>query len=318
VEFRAGRMNFDDTTKRVIADKRKGLIQLVQATDGLMHFYWKDRKSGQNESDLIIFPDEAIFKRVKQASGRVYLLEFKTSSRKLFFWMQDQSDAKDEENSNKLNQCMNNPPMPGESQSAGVPSGPDQNALLQMLSGGRQGGSSRGGATGGSQAASQPVLGVNDLQSILSGMGVPPSSLSGMLGRQSGQTAPTQRTAPGAAPAAAPATGAQAPRQRLSQLINPEAILPLLNNPAVQEQLIPFLPTERRTPEELRQVLHSPQFQQSLDAFGDALESGQLTELLRQFGLQVNGPTSIQQFLQAIQNSAPQGGDKKDDKMDTK
>ena len=39
--------------------------------------------------DLIIFPDDIEFKHVPQCTtGRVYLLKFKSSSRKFFFWMQ--------------------------------------------------------------------------------------------------------------------------------------------------------------------------------------------------------------------------------------
>lgn len=39
--------------------------------------------------DLIIFPDDVEFKHVPQCTtGRVYVLKFKSSQRKLFFWMQ--------------------------------------------------------------------------------------------------------------------------------------------------------------------------------------------------------------------------------------
>ena len=39
--------------------------------------------------DLIIFPDDIEFKHVTQCTtGRVFVLKFKTSSRKFFFWMQ--------------------------------------------------------------------------------------------------------------------------------------------------------------------------------------------------------------------------------------
>lgn len=39
--------------------------------------------------DLIIFPDDCEFKHVPACTtGRVYLLKFKTSNRKFFFWVQ--------------------------------------------------------------------------------------------------------------------------------------------------------------------------------------------------------------------------------------
>lgn len=88
-------------------DKRKGLLYLYQSEDSLMHFCWKDRHTGKLfktllksmltffyetgvvEDDLIIFPDDCEYVRVSQCTtGRVYLLKFKSSNRKLFFWMQ--------------------------------------------------------------------------------------------------------------------------------------------------------------------------------------------------------------------------------------
>ena len=44
VEFRAGKMSIAD--KRVTPDARKGTVYVYQSEDGLMHFCWKDRKSG--------------------------------------------------------------------------------------------------------------------------------------------------------------------------------------------------------------------------------------------------------------------------------
>ena len=63
--------------------------------------------------DLTIFPGEATWKRVKQCTtGRVYILEFK-EDRRLFFWLQEPSDEKDDENAAKINQYINNPPAAG-------------------------------------------------------------------------------------------------------------------------------------------------------------------------------------------------------------
>jgi len=326
VEFRAGRMDYTESTKKVTPDKRKGLVQLTQSGDSLMHFIWKDRTTGQVDPDLIIFPEEAVFKHVKQCTtGRVYVLEFKSTARKLFFWMQEPSDSKDEEFVSKINQYINNPPVPGAetstpSTSGGSgASGMDQDALFQMFSqrAAQQQRTTSGGSSG---SGSAPVVGMGDLQSILTQIGMPSSAISGMLGRQGQQPAPSQR---GSSQPAQPAQTTQGRAPRLSTILNAETVRPLLNNPTIRDQLLPFLPQERRTPEELRDIFSSPQFQQSLDAFGEALESGQLGELLRQFGLQTTGPTSIQQFLQAVQNqSGQQGGseqEKKDeDNMDTK
>ncbi|XP_064080426.1 proteasomal ubiquitin receptor ADRM1-B-like isoform X2 [Macrobrachium nipponense] len=101
-------------------DKRKGQVYLYQADDSLMHFCWKDRTTGTVEEDLIIFPDDCEYKRVPQCTtGRVYVLKFKSSSRKLFFWMQEPKTDKDEEHSRKVNELINNPPAPGSQRSTG-------------------------------------------------------------------------------------------------------------------------------------------------------------------------------------------------------
>lgn len=96
------------TGRMVHPDKRKGLLYIYQSEDSLMHFCWQDRHTGilsctslhlsyfitdviigVVEDDLIIFPDDCEYVRVPQCTtGRVYVLKFKSSNRKLFFWMQ--------------------------------------------------------------------------------------------------------------------------------------------------------------------------------------------------------------------------------------
>lgn len=109
VEFRAGRMNL--VNKMVHPDNRKGLVYVYQAEDGLIHFCWKDRTTGNVEDDLIVFPDDCEFKKIDNVkTGRVFLLKFKSSSRRLFFWMQEPKTDKDEEWCRRINEVINNPP----------------------------------------------------------------------------------------------------------------------------------------------------------------------------------------------------------------
>jgi 26S proteasome regulatory subunit N13 len=132
VEFKAGRMNM--VGKMVHPDTRKGLLYLYQAEDGLIHFCWKDRTTSVIEDDLIIFPDDCEFKRIEACkTGRVFLLKFKSSNRKLFFWMQEPKHDKDEEWSRRINEVMNNPPAAGGGGLGGSRSGTDNNDLQYML-----------------------------------------------------------------------------------------------------------------------------------------------------------------------------------------
>merc|ERR1719400_3028435 len=110
-----------------------------QGDDQLMHFKWKDRTTSTVEDDLIIFPDDVEFKKVSQCTtGRVFILKFKSTSRKLFFWMQEPKDDKDEELCKKVNDSLNKPPPPGSSGGSG--GGADLGSLGSAL-----GLSSRGG-----------------------------------------------------------------------------------------------------------------------------------------------------------------------------
>jgi len=120
VEFRAGKMTFNASTKMVSPDKRKGMLMVTQSDDQLMHLQWKDRTSGTVEDDLILMPDDVEFKAVPACTtGRVFVLKFKGNDKKMFFWMQEPKSDKDEEFCKKVNDFLNNPPPPGTSRSGG-------------------------------------------------------------------------------------------------------------------------------------------------------------------------------------------------------
>ncbi|XP_043285322.1 proteasomal ubiquitin receptor ADRM1 homolog isoform X2 [Venturia canescens] len=133
VEFKAGKMTMKG--KMVYPDTRKGQVYVYQSDDSLMHFCWKDRTTGVVEDDLIIFPDDCEFKHVPQCeTGRVYLLRFKSSSRRFFFWLQDLKTDKDKEHCRKINEVLNNPPTPGSQRSGGANHEGDLQNLLNNMS----------------------------------------------------------------------------------------------------------------------------------------------------------------------------------------
>jgi len=59
--------------------------------------------------DLILFPPDASFVSVPQASGRVYVLKFSSSNSRHFFWMQDASSERDEEFAFHVNRLLQIP-----------------------------------------------------------------------------------------------------------------------------------------------------------------------------------------------------------------
>jgi len=75
---------------RVVADPKKGELMLYRADDGLKYLQWSSRTS-DNEKDkpLIIFPGNQTFTKVETGveADRVYLLQFKDSPDRRFFFL---------------------------------------------------------------------------------------------------------------------------------------------------------------------------------------------------------------------------------------
>ncbi|XP_058418331.1 proteasomal ubiquitin receptor ADRM1 isoform X2 [Diceros bicornis minor] len=327
VEFRAGKMSLKGTT--VTPDKRKGLVYIQQTDDSLIHFCWKDRTSGNVEDDLIIFPDDCEFKRVPQCpSGRVYVLKFKAGSKRLFFWMQEPKTDQDEEHCRKVNEYLNNPPMPGALGASGS-GGHELSALggeggLQSLLGnmshsqlmqligpaglGGLGNAPVGpGASGGLGALTGPGL------ASLLGSGGPPASSSSSSSRSQSaavtpsSTASSARATPApSAPAAASATSpspapssgngtstAASPTQPI-QLSDLQSILATMNVPAgpgggQQVDLASVL-----TPEIMAPILANADVQERLLPY---LPSG---ESLPQTAEEIQNTLTSPQFQQAL------------------
>lgn len=323
VEFRAGIMNMDPNTKIVRADKRKGLVQLKHE-DGLIHFIWKDRSSNRVETDLMIFRDDAAFRKVAEAKARVYVLEFKASNKKLFFWMQEPSDEKDEQFVNDINKYINNPPEPGSDANGGADDkgalgNLDQNQLLQFLAQAQGSGNlnglrellQRGGQRRPQPTGSTPVSTPSRLQ---------PSTTTATANTSTASRPTTSSTTPSATGPISSATSnalknivANFAKEKveptLSDVVNTEEILKsgILENQEIVKKLVEFLPEGQITAENLKDNINSPQFKEAVRNFNQALRSGELSAIAISFGLdasQIGPNSSIEDFLLAIQKQA--------------
>nr|XP_061803321.1 proteasomal ubiquitin receptor ADRM1-like isoform X1 [Nerophis lumbriciformis] len=330
VEFRAGKMTMKGST--VTPDKRKGQVYIQQTDDSLIHFCWKDRTTGNVDDDLIIFPDDCEFKRVSQCTtGRVYVLKFKAGSKRLFFWMQEAKTDKDEEYCRKVNEYLNNPPMPG-ALGSGSSGGHDlsalggegglqsllgnmsHNQLMQLIGPAGLGGIGGLGALAGpglanllgssSSSSSSSVPAASSSSTSPSTVVTPTSTSSASrLGASQASAAPvnTSTTSAASPPASTPPTptpaavgaAASTPTQPI-QLRDLQSILATMNVPAsgTGGQTVDL--ASALTPEVMAPILANPDVQQRLMPF---LPSG---ESLLQSTDELQNTLSSPQFQQAM------------------
>ncbi|XP_050260710.1 26S proteasome regulatory subunit RPN13 isoform X3 [Quercus robur] len=255
LEFRAGKMLFEG--KRVVPDTRKGLVRIARGEEGLVHFQWIDRTKNAVEDDQIVFPDEAVFEKVNQSSGRVYILKFNTDDRKFMFWMQEPNADGDSQLCSLANYHMNRPLefLGEEEPDASVPLQVSEDMVEDDIS-------SRAGnlvvpnfsadVTSEVSSSSGPVK-LEDLQRILSNIG--PADIAGDPDGGLG----------------------------LGDILKPELIMPLIETLQLEEHLTSYLPEGQWTPEDILELLQSPPFRQQVDSFTYVLKTGQID--LTQFGI---------------------------------
>jgi 26S proteasome regulatory subunit N13 len=312
VEFRAGRLWKDSDSNMVRADKRKGMVIVKRSVDDqLIHFIWKDRTNTTVEVDLILFPDDAVWRRVKECTtGRVYVLEFKTGNRS-FFWMQEPSAAKDDELSEALNDGINNR-TPAGGRDAGLQS------LLGQLGGGT-GAAYDQLAQASSRSSASSGTGSSSTSTSTSTSTAGGSSASGALGSAtsalSARLADVMNRLPGGNGASS------APQPRLTDVINTQEVLATgaLQDEAVLAELQKFLPESERN--SVIATLRSPQFRQAVDQLNAVLKQSPeaLSTLLTSFGLQTPSEPAanrLETFLKAINEAAKKEEKKDENQMD--
>ncbi|KAG0174886.1 adhesion regulating molecule 1 [Apophysomyces sp. BC1034] len=295
VQFNAGKCIREGNLLK--PDLRKGTIYMDQSNDQLMHFYWKERKATEPEEDLIIFPGEADFTKVKQCTtGRVYLLDFKSSGQKMFFWMQSKVDN-DAEHIERVNQLINDPQsaMDEGSRTSFDFEGDSPADLIQALSGSHD------------LSSAQDNL----LQFLQTAGGL-------------GGAVPTLSRVGGDGPVDTIASRSQTniTTEQLSQLRNvlastsvPEdesvlfeldshSLASLLNDSEIRSALFPFLSEQQRTPAEVQEIIQNSQFQHALHTLAVALQSHQLDSLLTRLGLDLATERDVESFLRALEEQA--------------
>ncbi|XP_029994328.1 proteasomal ubiquitin receptor ADRM1 isoform X2 [Sphaeramia orbicularis] len=331
VEFRAGKMSLKGNV--VTPDKRKGTVYIQQSDDSLIHFCWKDRTTGNVDDDLIIFPDDCEFKRVNQCTtGRVYVLKFKAGSKRLFFWMQEPKTDKDDEYCRKVNEYLNNPPIPGAPGSGGgsghelsalggegglqnLLGNMSHNQLMQLIgptglgglglgalagpglanllgSGGPATSSSSSSSRSQSAAAAPSSGGASRLSS--SQTLNPPVAPAASAVSPTGGTPSTPVSASAQTPVAPPSGGSPTPHQPI-QLSDLQSILATMNVPAAAAAQGPAVDLASVcTPDMMAPILANAEVQQRLLPF---LPSG---ESLPQNADEIQNTLSSPQFQQAM------------------
>ncbi|CAN6445032.1 unnamed protein product [Victoria cruziana] len=271
LEFRAGKMFLEG--KRVIPVTRKGLVRLIKGEEGLVHFQWIDRVQNVVEDDQIVFPDEAVFEKVEQSSGRVYILKFNTDDRKFFFWMQEPKSDGDVRICTLVNYHINRP-----LDDLAEASVPFQTSEVPQVIGDEI--TSRDGnlemtnmtaETAGEVSSSGPVQ-LSDLQRILSF--IEPAGFVCHFPSALG----------------------------LGDILKPDLLRPFINSLSLEQRLAAYLPEGQWTPDELIELLQSPPFRQQVDSFTYVLRTGQID--LQQFGVDPSKyKFTVLSFLEALEDS---------------
>nr|AYQ93035.1 26S proteasome regulatory subunit-like protein [Lupinus angustifolius] len=280
LEFRAGKMHFEGKT--VVPDPRRGLVRIARGEEGLVHFQWLDRTQNVVEDDQIIFPNEAVFEKVNQASGRVYILKFNSDDRKFFFWMQESNSDNDSQLCSSVNDYLNKQIFLSDEE-------PDGSLPLQVSEDMAEDDISSAAnlivpnlgveATSDVSSSSGPVK-LEDLQRILSNIG-------------------------------GPANIVDPDGFGLGDILKPDLIMPLMESLSLEQQLAPYLPEGKWSPEEILELLQSPPFRQQVDSFTYVLKTGQID--LTQFGIDPSKKFTVLSFLEALGDSVSKSEESRQD-----
>jgi len=316
IEFKAGRTlvqpGSESDKKKVVPIPKKGLVYIMNSSDNLLHFYWKNRDTNKNELDLILFPGDSEYMKVKECTdGRVFMLKFKSSKERHLFWMQEPNADRDDELFKKVNELLSNQIAQGSTRTGTDRSGAnmissipglsnvfggsgdmnmsalnnmDQNQIMRLFS--LMGRTGPGGAIGADQIPQLMFQSIKKSNESASNNTTPVEKNSTASASTSN---PFTITADALAAVIAATTDSKQknePSMDLSTLFTRSNVQESIIKNA--DVLIPYLPDQSPILDkntELSETIGSPQFQQASDFFGHALQTGQLGPALEQFNL---------------------------------
>ncbi|KAI9591188.1 proteasome complex subunit Rpn13 ubiquitin receptor-domain-containing protein [Syncephalis fuscata] len=294
LEFKAGRLFRDGNTNWVRPDEARGLIYLDKP-DGLLHFYWKNRDTNSITEDLIIFADDAEFFKVSQSSGRVYALKFRSSGNTMFFWMQHADEERDEVLCQRLNDIIANPDAADMME--------DRDALMQMLNSSMD------------YNIDEEDAGEHH-EPLLSATAPTPASAGGEINLQTNQLNNLRELLANITVPEGNEGQTSNAALSLGDVLTVKNIQPLLNDSDLCSAVFPHLPEGApQTADEVKEVVASPQFRQSLASLSEALNTGQLGPLVQELGLPPSAGNGVEAFLQAIETCARQRASEVEEEM---
>ncbi|KAJ1956326.1 hypothetical protein GGI12_005334, partial [Dipsacomyces acuminosporus] len=313
LEFKAGRMFREGGTNWVHADLRRGLCYLKKGEDGLLRFCWKDIKANHEpEEELIVFPGDVALEKVPQSDDRVYVLKFKSSSQRHFFWIQEPNAEDDGDIVHSVNVLMNEDQEDDDVFGGDGTEEMDDDTDVRMLLGHPvREGELRTNSTVDRRASTSSleaeVLSHHREQSALAQENVedhmrdalPSTQVGGVRGNRGsdmiGNMSPTdlnnlrQLLSSIKVPQGYDSSSSDAGHNaslRLADVLTPSNLSAVLSNDRIRQSLFPTLPDNiPQTEGSLEQVIRSPQFQQALNSLSYVLESGQIAPLVAQLGL---------------------------------
>ena len=336
--------------KTVTADKRKGKAVLSMEDDGLLRFQWRLRHSDNNEQQYFLFPAGATWTKVSECKdGRVFLLKFKDSEVRRFFWMQEPTSTaakKDAEVLKRVSALIASPPKFGapipKEQEEEESKEPEDVAMVDASGVAGSSGSIESRASGETatvQGTDTPATNPNAANQEHRGaiLTPPPAAAAATAAAAPAAAAAAASSSAPAAAAAAGAAGAggalnansllstlNAMAQQLQARQEAEAgagvedvldasrVQPLLDVDAgLVDALVEFLPEGQRSPESLRAQLRSPQMQQTMSRLTSILNSAQFGQLMASLSLPATGGLGVDAFLKAIQEQAKKQQDDK-------